>query len=729
MKTTALGSDMYIRLGAGKYIKDQLPPMRRERIRTLLSRGAPALSVIATNIFSGEDWSSLTPAVGRQVRLRGFSNVEGIYCAVIELSTSSGAASDNADQSAPGSDVTRVFVGDSDKLPRRIEREVTRGAYTLKHVEKFSNYRINVTYPLSYFATTPTPGETATNPIRSPRTGSNVRESRMAPEFSLPGPGGRLITLNSLHGKYVLLQFWGTWCPVCDRDWGTIKKWKQLPVGQRLVPISIGLDSGRNVAPAKAKIKQSGVTWTSVGSGKGWADPLALSYEVNSLPYNVLIGPDGHVLAKEAPLDDMLQLLLPATSAPANKSASVSKVARLSCSSPVPSEASPQAQSTQTTRPVPTIRVGEAPTPPEPGARSFPWLSDSGLHVVSSGAVTSPLPNVGSYLFASADPTKSVVRHAFLLKNESSLPLIIRKVGGSCGCIAVTGISREPEGANAASASTPVTVAPQATISVTVELDLNKVGAGVARGKYGLVYVEGTQQPVVALEITGKVPSPVRFVPESIAFGVVPSGRGAATTVKVYCDDPALRARLASELTLESDNSFLIVRRSAPPADGSYVEYGVAISKEAPIGIANSSLRFAAKPGGESVTSGAMLGDLSLPVSAVVRGEIHLTPLAVVFPTPGTGDQVSGRSRTFKVTLESTKDGLLDNMRIASGSPWLFVNLTKQSDHLAVLTVTINENAPRGMLLRTELLLHSPKANRDIIIPVTGEVEGARQRK
>ncbi len=274
VKTTALGTEMYMQSGDGKYIKDRLPPTPRERVRILLSRGATALSVVATNIFSGEDWATSAFAASHEVRVSGYTRVDGVYCAIVEFSPLK-RGEESASESGGDAVLTRVFIGDADKLPRRIEQEVTRAGYKMTQTETFRNYKTNAVYPKSYFVTAPPAGATVITPIRSPRAYSNIRVGNSAPDFAVRGANGQPVSLGSLRGKYVLLQFWGTWCQPCQQDWGTIKEWKQRPVGQKIVPISIGLDPLTGIVASKAKAKQGGVTWLSTVSGKGWADPIA----------------------------------------------------------------------------------------------------------------------------------------------------------------------------------------------------------------------------------------------------------------------------------------------------------------------------------------------------------------------------------------------------------------------------------------------------------------------
>lgn len=133
-----------------------------------------------------------------------------------------------------------------------------------------------------------------------------------APEIVLPDVDGNTVRLSSMRGKYVLLEFWASWCGGCRYDnpslLATYNKFK----GKNFTILGVSLDT-RKDDWLKA-IQDDGLTWTQVSELRDWSSsPTAASYNVHSIPDNFLITPDGKILAHNLvgkQLNDTLQRLL-----------------------------------------------------------------------------------------------------------------------------------------------------------------------------------------------------------------------------------------------------------------------------------------------------------------------------------------------------------------------------------------------------------------------------------
>lgn len=117
-------------------------------------------------------------------------------------------------------------------------------------------------------------------------------------DVSAPDPEGKTIALSSVvgPGKYVLLDFWASWCPPCRAEAPVMVAAyeKYAPKGFEIYAVS--LDKTKE-AWLKG-IKDLKLSWVQVSDLKFWNSPAADTYGVRSIPSNVLIGPDGTILAR-----------------------------------------------------------------------------------------------------------------------------------------------------------------------------------------------------------------------------------------------------------------------------------------------------------------------------------------------------------------------------------------------------------------------------------------------
>ena len=106
------------------------------------------------------------------------------------------------------------------------------------------------------------------------------------------------LDLADFRGKYVLLDFWATWCTPCIAEFPHLKEtYEAFRDDGRLVMIGLSLDN--EIAAPKKLVASRAVRWVQVLLEKGSASPIARAYRLRGIPAIFLIGPDGKILAKD----------------------------------------------------------------------------------------------------------------------------------------------------------------------------------------------------------------------------------------------------------------------------------------------------------------------------------------------------------------------------------------------------------------------------------------------
>lgn len=123
-----------------------------------------------------------------------------------------------------------------------------------------------------------------------------------APDISLPAPKGELISLYSQEGKLVLIDFWGTWCAPCVAEQSELSMLynkynrSKFKNGSQFEIFGVSLDAKKaNWENAISSLK---INWIQVSDLKFWRSPVAKTYNIQALPFNVLIDGKGIILAK-----------------------------------------------------------------------------------------------------------------------------------------------------------------------------------------------------------------------------------------------------------------------------------------------------------------------------------------------------------------------------------------------------------------------------------------------
>ncbi len=132
-----------------------------------------------------------------------------------------------------------------------------------------------------------------------------------ATNFSQNTPDGKKVSLTDFRGKYVLIDFWASWCRPCRMENPNVVAAYNRFKDKGFTVLGVSMDSNRD--PWLAAIQQDNLTWTHVSDLKGWGNEVGKIYGVTGIPQNYLIDREGKIVAKDlrgAALDEKLAEIL-----------------------------------------------------------------------------------------------------------------------------------------------------------------------------------------------------------------------------------------------------------------------------------------------------------------------------------------------------------------------------------------------------------------------------------
>ena len=119
-----------------------------------------------------------------------------------------------------------------------------------------------------------------------------------APEFTLPDVNGKPIALNSFRGKWVLVDFWASWCKPCRMENPNVVAAYRQFKNKNFTILGVSLDRPDGREDWMKAILQDKLEWTHVSDLKFWESAVVPMYNIQGIPYNVLLDPQGKVVAE-----------------------------------------------------------------------------------------------------------------------------------------------------------------------------------------------------------------------------------------------------------------------------------------------------------------------------------------------------------------------------------------------------------------------------------------------
>lgn len=119
---------------------------------------------------------------------------------------------------------------------------------------------------------------------------------KQAPELSLPDANGKTITLSSFKGKYVLVDFWASWCLPCRKENPNVVQAYNRYKDKNFTVLGVSLDKDKG--DWLGAVENDKLAWTQVSDLQEWKSMAVSTFNFSGIPFNVLVDPQGKIIAQ-----------------------------------------------------------------------------------------------------------------------------------------------------------------------------------------------------------------------------------------------------------------------------------------------------------------------------------------------------------------------------------------------------------------------------------------------